>query len=149
LNGWTDLYETWRLSQFQWYTSWITSISLCVYVYPLLVVSKWLSKNTPTIARQRLCKTPIMATHAHVSFSMRSVSYQGKYEIGYSLNFLLTHMKLCKITGVNPFFTEPLMISWWHKLLSDILIYWLENMNTSFTLLWHGVANNFCLYWSV
>jgi hypothetical protein len=82
---------------------------MCVSVYPPpLVVRKLLGRNPLIIPRQRLCKNPLTVTrqrlgrnvnavtniHATIeelldaSFSMWSLSYQGKYAISSSQNFL-------------------------------------------------------------
>jgi hypothetical protein len=82
---------------------------VCLYVYPLIVArqrlgknpliiaGQWLGKNLRIVARQRLARnvTAVMNTHATIpelldaSFSMWPVSYQGKYAISSSQNFLL------------------------------------------------------------
>jgi hypothetical protein len=57
-----------------------------IYVYTLVVVRYWLGEISPLVASQRLGKNFTVATNTHatieksldVSFSMRSVSYQGK-----------------------------------------------------------------------
>jgi hypothetical protein len=76
---------------------------------PLIVARQRLGNNTPTLARQRLGKNPpivarqqldrnvtaVTNTHATLeelldaSFSMWLVTYQGKYAISSSQNFLL------------------------------------------------------------
>jgi hypothetical protein len=63
---------------------------------PLIVARQRLSKNPPTVARQRPGRnvTAVTNTYATIeelldaSFSMWPVSYQGKYAISYSQNFL-------------------------------------------------------------
>jgi hypothetical protein len=60
--------------------------SVSLYVYPLIVARQRIGKNPPIAARQRLGKNATAATNTHetikefleASFSMRSVSYQGK-----------------------------------------------------------------------
>jgi hypothetical protein len=61
-----------------------------------IVARQRLSKNPLIVARQRLCRnvTSVKNTHAAIeellnaSFSMWPVSYQGKYAISSSRNFL-------------------------------------------------------------
>jgi hypothetical protein len=61
-----------------------SSNSVCLYLYPLIVVKQRFGKNPTTVARQRLGKTVTAATNTHakieelleVSLSMRSVTYQ-------------------------------------------------------------------------
>jgi hypothetical protein len=82
--------------------------SACLYGYPLIIVRQRLGKNPLIVARQRLGKNPLIvarqrlgrnvtaATNIHaieemyVSFSMRSVSYQGRKAISSSQNFLFS-----------------------------------------------------------
>jgi hypothetical protein len=86
-------------------------VSVCVrvVVYPLIIARQRLGKNPLIVARQRMGKIPLIVarqrlsrkvsvvtnTHATIeilldaSFSMWSVSYQGKYAINSSQNFLL------------------------------------------------------------
>jgi hypothetical protein len=60
--------------------------SVCLYAYPLIVARQRPGNNPPIVARQRLGKNVTVATNTHAtleellgaSFSMRSVSYQGK-----------------------------------------------------------------------
>jgi hypothetical protein len=60
--------------------------SVCLYVYPLIIARQRLGKHPLVVARQWLCEniTAAMNTHTAIeelldtSFSMRSVSYQGK-----------------------------------------------------------------------
>jgi hypothetical protein len=59
--------------------------SVCLYAHPSVVARKWLGKNL----------TAAINTHAKIEyildapFSMRSVSYQGRYSFSSSQNFLL------------------------------------------------------------
>jgi hypothetical protein len=61
-------------------------VSLCLYVYPLVVARQRLGKNFSIIAKQRLDKNITAPTNTHAiieelldaSFSMRYVTYQGK-----------------------------------------------------------------------
>jgi hypothetical protein len=63
---------------------------------PLIIASQRLGKNPLIVARQRLGRniTAVTNTHATIeelldsSFSMWPVSYQGKYKINSSQNFL-------------------------------------------------------------
>jgi hypothetical protein len=67
-----------------------------VYVYPLIVARELLGKNPPIVATQRLGKNVAAAKNTHTaieelldaSFSKRSVTYQAKYMISFSQNFL-------------------------------------------------------------
>jgi hypothetical protein len=64
--------------------------------YPLIVARQRLSKIPPIIARQRLGRNVTVVTNTHAtteqlldaSFSMWPVSYEGKYAIRSSQNFL-------------------------------------------------------------
>jgi hypothetical protein len=63
---------------------------------PLIVARQRLVKNPPVVARQRLDRKVTAVTNTHAimedlldaSFSMWSVSYQGKWVISSSQNFL-------------------------------------------------------------
>jgi hypothetical protein len=60
--------------------------SVCLYVYPPIVVRQRLGKNPPNLVRQRLGRNVTAVTNIHAtieelldaSFSMWPVSYQGK-----------------------------------------------------------------------
>jgi hypothetical protein len=85
--------------------------SACLYVYLLLFVWQRLGKNPPIVARQWLRKniTPVMNTQptkeelSDASFSMRSVSYQGKQAISSSQNFLYNN----RVSDIAPFNIKP------------------------------------------
>jgi hypothetical protein len=63
---------------------------------PLIVARQWLGKYPPIVARQRPGRNIAVVTNTHAtieelldgSFSMWPVSYQGKYAISSSENFL-------------------------------------------------------------
>jgi hypothetical protein len=83
-------------------------VAVCVSVYPPVVAMQRLGESPPIVARKRHGKSPsivarqrlgrnvtaVTNTHTtieelvHASFSMRSVSYQGKEAISSSQNFI-------------------------------------------------------------
>jgi hypothetical protein len=96
-----DAYEISFLAYFLYFEKieWayeITLMSVCVSAYPPIVARQRLCKSRPIIARQRLGRnvTAVMNTHAtieeflDVSFSVWSMSYQGKKGISSSKHFL-------------------------------------------------------------
>jgi hypothetical protein len=69
-------------------------------MFPPIVASQQLGKNSPIVARQRLCKnvTGVTNTHAKIvefldlSFSMWPVLYEGKQAISSSQNFVFLNI---------------------------------------------------------
>jgi hypothetical protein len=74
----------------------VTLLSVCVCVYPISLLGNCSVKIPPIVARKWLGRNVTAVTYTHVtieelldaSFSMWPVSYQGKYAISSSQNFL-------------------------------------------------------------
>jgi hypothetical protein len=83
LKAGTNLHKTWYVHIGTWAHLNPSHQSLCIYVYAL------------TVARQPLCKNVTAETNTNAielldaSFTMRSVSHQGKQAISFSKNFVL------------------------------------------------------------
>jgi hypothetical protein len=96
---------------------------VCLHACPSLVAREQLSKNRPIVARQRLSKSITAATNTHAtieelldaSFSMRSVSCQGKQVIKSSQNILFFLSIVASLSLVNVM--QPL----WPKYLNAFI----------------------------
>jgi hypothetical protein len=70
--------------------------SVCLYVYPYILLGNGTVNNPPIVARHRLYKKVAAVPYAHaaiedlldVSISIQSSAYLGKYTINSSQNFL-------------------------------------------------------------